>query len=392
MRRRGVSADLGASSRGERGRRSPTRRRVAVAALVLVLVAAVPGWSYGAALTAPGSATWGVRSVDWIRDHGGAPAVDAIENWWFSHDVPSSGPPAASQLPAATAPVAPGPGSASRLPVLSDAYSGHPLPQENVWQARRSDLRGRLLLATAFVRPDRSHAAVVAGVAWVRQPGVAAHLVAGTAIPGGPRWPGQADVPRSDVSHLVATFNSGWRTKDISGGFRLGRQTWPALQRGQATAVINSHGHLDVGEWGRDVGPGSDVAAARQNLALVVDDGRAAPGLDTNQGHQWGYKNNQHQYTFRSGLGSDSHGDLIYVAGAKMTLPVLAAAMIDAGIRRGMELDVHNSFPFFAVWTHPGKTNQATKLLPTMARNANRYLRPDQRDFFYLTTSTTTAS
>jgi hypothetical protein len=392
MRRRGVSDDPGASRRGERRRRSPTRRSVAVAALVLVLVAALPGWSYGVALTAPGSATWGARSVDWIKDHGGAPAVDAIENWWFSHDVPSSGPPAASQLPAATVRISPGPGPASGLPVLSDAYSGRPLPDENVWQARRSDVRGRLLLATAFVRPDRSHAGVVAGVAWARQPGLIAHLVAGTAIPGGPQWPGQADVPRSDVSRLLATFNSGWRTKDISGGFRLGRQTWPALQRGQATAVINSHGHLDVGEWGRDFGSSSDVAAARQNLVLVVDNGRAAQGLDTNQAHQWGYKNNQHQYTFRSGLGIDNQGNLVYVAGAKMTLPVLAAAMVDAGIRRGMELDVHNSFPFFAVWTHSDNTNHATKLLPTMARHANRYLRPDQRDFFYLTSSTRTAS
>jgi hypothetical protein len=374
------------------GQRSPRRRAEAlITALALIVAVAIPGWSYAAALTAPGSAPWTVRTVDWIRDNGGAPVVDTVENWWYSHYAFSTAPPGVAQLPTVTVPVAPTPGLASRLPVLTDAFPGRAMPAEDVWQTRRTDARGGLLLATAYVRPDPSHVNVVAGVAWARQPGVVAHLVAGTAMPGGPRWPGNADVPNSDVSRLVAAFNSGWRIKDISGGFRLGGQTWPALQRSQATAVIDSHGRMDVGVWGRKYGPSSDVVAARQKLALVVDGGQAVAGLATNQRHQWGYKDNQHQYTFRSGLGVDGHGDLIYVAGAKITLPVLASAMLDAGIVRGMQLDVHSSFPFFAVWTHSGRANQVTKLLPTMARNADRYLRPDQRDFFYLTTPTSTA-
>jgi hypothetical protein len=386
MSRTGVTKDPG-QRRGLR-HRLPRRRVALLIATALVLALAMPAWSYGRALTAPGAAPWSTRTVDWIRDHGGAPVVDTVENWWFSHHTPSDAPPAAAQLPATTTTVPSAPRRQRQLPVLTDPYAASPLPGEGVWQDRSLDSRGAPLLATAFVRPDPKHASVVAGVAWAHQPGVTAHLVAGTEIPGGPRWPGHADVPASDVPQLVATFNSGWRTKDISGGFQLGRQTWPPLQLGQATAVIDSRGHLDVGTWGRDVGPGSDVVAARQNLTLVVDQGRAVSGLDTNEGHHWGYKDNQHQYTFRSGLGVDRHGDLVYVAGAKMTLPVLANAMVDAGIVRGMELDVHNSFPFFAVWTHPGRTNHATKLLPNMARHADRYLQPDQRDFFYLTTAT----
>lgn len=71
-----------------------------------------------------------------------------------------------------------------------------------------------------------------------------------------------------------------------------------------------------------------------------------------------------------------------------MNLNTLAAALVDAGAVRGMELDIHNGMTFFASWLpHPDGTATPTKLLPTMTRSANRYLVPDQRDFFYLTNS-----
>lgn len=387
MKQRPTSSAAHGTSRSGPGSRGPRRRRVlGITALVLVAVLAAPSWSYAAALTAPGSAAWTTRTVDWLRDHGASPVVDAVENWWFTRHPPADVAPGAAQLPETTARAAtPRSVRPSTLPVLTGAYPGHLLPAENVWQTRRVGRHGTVLLASAFLRPDPKHAAVVVGVVGMSQPGVVAHLVAGTTMPGGPGWPGHADVPRADVSQLVATFNSGWRTKDITGGFRLGGQTSPALQNGQATAVIDSHGRLDVGAWGRDFGARSDVVAARQNLALVVDGGAAVPGLDSNLGHGWGYRDNQHQFTYRSGLGVDRHGDIVYVAGAKMTLSVLANAMVDAGMVRGMELDVHNSFPFLAIWSHANGSAQATKLLPTMARNADRYLRPDQRDFFYVT-------
>lgn len=365
----------------------PRRRRVVAVAVVLVLALPLP--SYVSALTAPGAAAWTTRTVDWARDHGASPVVDALENAWYGLRPPSSSPPSTDQLPATTVALSPAWDRSSAPPAVVDAFPRSPVTGEGVWQARRADGRGAPLLATTFLRPDRDHGGVVVGVAWVRRTGVQAHLVAGTELPGGPAWPGSADVPRADVPSLVATFNSGWRTKDISGGFRIGDQTWPALQPGQATAVIDSHGRLDVGEWGRDVGPGSDVVAARQNLGLVVDGGRPVSGLASNAGHRWGYRDNQHQFTYRSALGVDAAGDLVYVAGPGLTLPVLADALSDAGAVRGMQLDVHPPFPFFAVWTHPGGRDAAARLLPSMGWAADRFLAPDQRDFFYLTTSST---
>lgn len=349
-------------------------------------VATIPLPSYAAALTAPGEAAWTTRTVDWLRDHGASPVVDTAENWWFSLHAPADHPPTADQLPPTVIPVQPVAGDADGPPTLTDSFPTRPVPGEAVWQARRLERNGSLLLATGFVRPDPHHASVVAATAWIRSVDVQAHLVAGTTMPGGPTWPGSAQVPPGAVPDLLATFNSGWRIEDISGGVRIGRQTWPALREGQATVVIDSRGRLDVGSWGRDFGDSSDPAAARQNLALVVDGGQVATGLSSNAHHQWGYRDNQHQFTYRSGLGVDRGGNVVYVAGPGMTLAVLAQAMVDAGIVRGMELDVHSPFPFFAVWSHSAGADSAVKLLPSMGWSSERYLRPDQRDFFYLTT------
>jgi hypothetical protein len=60
--------------------------------------------------------------------------------------------------------------------------------------------------------------------------------------------------------------------------------------------------------------------------------------------------------------------------------------MVDAGIQRGMELDIHSNMASFSFWAPTAAGTVApTKLLPGMQRSADRYLSVDQRDFFYLT-------
>jgi hypothetical protein len=194
-------------------------------------------------------------------------------------------------------------------------------------------------------------------------------------------------VPRADVSALVATFNSGWKMKDIEGGFYLDGRTGKPLVNGAASVVIDDQGHVTIGQWGRDVTLTPHVTAVRQNLALIVDGGRPVDGLSVNASGRWGSTHNQLQYTWRSGIGTDATGDLIYVAGEGMTLSTLTAAMVDAGITRGMQLDIHRSMVSFASWS-PGPNGASVvpaHLLPTMPGSPDRYLQPDQRDFFYLT-------
>jgi hypothetical protein len=239
---------------------------------------------------------------------------------------------------------------------------------------------------TSFFRPDPQYPSVVAGVAWIRARDTSAHLMAGTRQPAGHGWPGGAQVQPGDVPKLVATFNSGWKMTDTHGGFFLAGQSGGHLTHGQASMVITDSGAATIGQWARDVAMNPHVVAVRQNLALIVDHGRPVSGLDANAGQRWGSYENQHQYTWRSGVGVDAAGDLIYVAGANLTLQTLAAALADVRVVRGMELDIHSALVSFAWWA-PSPTGEVgpTKLLPGMERPANRYLTADQRDFFYVT-------
>jgi hypothetical protein len=173
---------------------------------------------------------------------------------------------------------------------------------------------------------------------------------------------------------------------DAAGGFYLSGQSTGKLLNGQASLVIDGSGAATVGQWARDVKLTSQVVAVRQNLALIVDNRLPVKGLSTNSGHRWGSFENQSQYTWRSGVGVDANGNLIYVSGDNLTLKTLAVALADAGVVRGMELDIHSALVSFASWA-PSPTGKVvpTKLLPGMARPADRYLAADQRDFFYFT-------
>ncbi|MGH3631842.1 MAG: hypothetical protein ACRDRL_30935, partial [Sciscionella sp.] len=187
---------------------------------------------------------------------------------------------------------------------------------------------------------------------------------------------------------LVAAFNSGWKMKDINGGYYADGHPVVPLRNGAASMVIDTSGTVTVGQWGRDVVMGPQVAAVRQNLALIVDGGAPVPGLTDNSSGAWGNAKNQFQYTWRSGAGTDRAGNLIYVGGDKLTLAGLAQAMVEAGIRRGMELDIHPGMVTFNTF-HPAPGGPfglaAAKLLPDMPQPATRYLNPDQRDFFAVT-------
>ncbi|MHB8188678.1 MAG: hypothetical protein ACYDDU_21970 [Dermatophilaceae bacterium] len=359
------------------------RRRVVVVALALVLALLAPGVSYAQALTYPGSATWQMRSVEWLRDHGGSPLVDRIENWYYTANRPTGSAPAAAILPV----IAAGHAGAGRTLPPPPALAGHsPVLGKGTWVPGRLDPSGSPAIYTSFFRPDPQYPSVVAGVAWIRARSTIAHLVAGTREPGGHRWPGGAQVAQGDVPRLVATFNSGWKMTDTGGGFYLAGQSTGHLRDGQASLVIDDSGAATIGQWARDVAMNRHVVAVRQNLALIVDHRRPVAGLAANTGQRWGSYENQHQYTWRSGVGVDTAGDLIYVAGANLTLQTLAVALADAGVVRAMELDIHSALVSFASWA-PSLTRRVvpTRLLPGMERPADRYLAADQRDFFYLT-------
>ncbi len=369
------------TAQGEKPRR---RRWRTVVAVVLVLLVPV-GWSYGNALTYPGSASASVRSVDWLRSHGGASIVNQAEVWYYSKQEPPirgapSGPPPAptaaqvSQVQAAR--------QAGTAPTVTPAValSG---PGEGQLIPGPSARDGRTSTYTAWYRPDPRHPTLVAGALWIDPRAATLDLVAGTKEPGGGPWPGEARIPTGVRSSTVAAFNSGFLLRDSGGGFYEDGTTKGRLEPGMASLVIDRSGTPSLGEWGRDVRMTSGTQAVRQNLHLIVDGSRPVRGLVDNADRLWGSRKSQLQWTWRSGLGIDAAGNLVYVAGDHFTLTTLADALTQAGAVRGMQLDIHTNMVtanLFRLGTGDPRT-APVKLLPSMSQPATRYRAADQRDF-----------
>ena len=373
----------------------PPQRRLAVALAVAIPLAmlSVPAGSYVTALTAPGSADWQTTSVEWVRDHGGGALVDTVENWWYAHNRPTGAAPAAGTLPTDVGPARPPAAGravrpATAQPPALPLLAGQPVLAHEAEWVPNPDGGATPALYSAYFRPNADYPSQIVGVAWMNQALTSTHLFAGTAEPVPGTTPAAAQVPHDLRSRLVAVFNSGWKMADSRGGFYAGGKSLVPLQDGAASLVIDKSGRVTVGRWGRDSRLGPDVAAVRQNLQLIVDGARPVDGLADNATGAWGTPHNQFQFTWRSGLGTDRSGNLIYVAGDQLTLAGLADAMTAAGVQRGMELDIHPKTVTFNI-IHPSHSGlDATKLLPAMVKPADRYLVPDHRDFLAVTLRT----
>jgi hypothetical protein len=186
------------------------------------------------------------------------------------------------------------------------------------------------------------------------------------------------DVPEAGRSKLLATFNSAFKLSDSHGGVALDGHTYAPMRDGQATFVGYADGTVNVMEWSAGATAPSSVVFARQNLPLIVDNGRPTANLDNGE---WGATVGNAVLVWRSGIGVDRRGNLIYAAGNDQSARSLAGALARAGAVRAMELDINSYWVSFITYGASGAADPAN-LLPDMSRSASRYLEPDDRDFF----------
>lgn len=366
--------------------------------LASALLLVPPAWSYYGAMTAPGTDPWTARSVEWLRDNGMSGAVDWIEHWWYTHNPPPVGGRPRHGLPQVLGPS--GTAAAKRTTRATPAAVAHlshppnmvplvrsPLPGEGVWQPTGRTVQGVPAVYTAVFRPDAIHTSLVAAAMWMDTRLLKAVFVAGLREPGAPQ-PWGAEVPMEQRPALVAAFNSGFKINASRGGVYADGQTVRALVAGAASLVIDTNGRPNVGAWDRDFKMSPKVASVRQNLALILDHGRPAPGLPSNTNGAWGDTLGNRVFVWRSGVGVDRHGGLIYVAGPGLSAVTLAVLLQNAGCVRAMELDINSNW--VSAYTYeqidPASTAavRGVKLLPDMRRAEDRYLVPGERDFFAL--------
>lgn len=371
-------------------RRIRRRRRTAAVVVVLVVLAPVL-YSYVSTMVRPSSLPLGVRSVEWVRTHHGAWIVNTAERIYYSWSAPSKGGPALRTLPTVGAtPVRPTKSKAvvyrpaAIAPLLRPRLSG-----EGVWRSTgRVVDGGPAVLATTF-RPDPVYPRIVAYVAWFDHTRTQLALYPGRYEPPGANPRGPMQVPQAQRWRLFATFNAGFLQRDSRGGFFVNGDLVAPLRAGQGTVVAYRNGRVDVLSWRGGTRPPHDIVLATQNLPLIVSHRHPNPLLA--DGSLWGSTLGNAVRVWRSAVGVDSHGNLIYAAANDQTAASIAAVMIHAGAVRAIELDINAEWPSLIAYGQGGVEN-ATKIVPNTQQGTNRYLVPDDRDFFAVYRRTTVAA
>ena len=143
-------------------------------------------------------------------------------------------------------------------------------------------------------------------------------------------------------------------------------------------ASTPSNGRVNVIDWHHGATAPPNVEFARQNLPLMVDHGRTNPEIANGE---WGATLGNAVLVWRSGVGVDRRGNLIFAAGEDQSAESLAKALVHAGAVRAIELDINSYWVSFITYGAPGGA-APRNLLPSMVRGPSRYLEPDDRDFF----------
>ena len=357
-------------------------RRVALVAALVALIPAI--FSYIGAINAPSNSSVGIRTVEWLRDHGAAGLVAKVESVYYSLTAPSKGGPTLHALPkvgygAAGSSAAGQQGAPVEYRPPNVAAVLQPsLPGEGVWRATRPALESAPPVLVSTYRDQPEYPRVVAGLAWINTKRTTLTLNPGRLEPSVTLPRGPMDVPQGSRSKLIATFNSGFKLSDSRGGFVVGGHTYATMQDGQGTLVGYTDGHVDVMNWNYGSTAPANVSFARQNLPLIVNEGKPSPNLANGE---WGATVGNAVLVWRSGIGVDRNGNLIYASGEEQSAESLAKALVHAGAVRAMELDINSYWVSFITYAAPGAEG-AKNLLPAMDRTAQRYLEPDDRDFF----------
>lgn len=395
-------------------RRSPVGRAVrgvlTLLGVLVMVVALQMSISVVGAVRSPGNASFKAKWADWLRDHNGATVVNALEEVYFARDAPKKGGQPKHGVERVQAPKIvnikgnhnPGsgptkPGQSTPVPTTVPHLPA-PAPvrlvtasiaNEGVWQPTGPLIGGQPGLYVTQVRPDSVHTSVLVSLAYMDTKLFRLHLMPGTQEPG-QKFATPSAVINELRPKVVAAFNSGFRFNDGAGGFYLEGNEAAPLKDGKASIVIYKDGRVDIVQWGRDVRLTADVESVRQNLVLLVDNGRPVQGLNPDDNSVWGPTLNGKVLVPRTGVCVDAQGGVIYVGGPGMNITTLADTMARAGCIRGMELDINYEWAVYNIFDHTNPSDpsqvQGRKLYDEQQQSTDHFLSDNARDFFMLTT------
>lgn len=363
--------------------RAPRRRWPLLVLAVFAVVGTLVGACVVDALSVPGTDSTAAKLAEWGRSHGFNTEVTWLEKQMYLQNQPAIGGLPPGGIPAAAGAV-PQAASSTLLPdvPLAPLSGGSSLPGEGNWRTVVS-VRGRPAVQAAALRPDGQHTSFVVGVLRMDPTLVRGELRPGTTDPGG-AWPTGSALSHDDMRNVAVVFNGGFRLTDPShpGYYSQGRMVKP-LQDGEASLVLHANGTADVGSWNREVRMAPDVVSVRQNLVPLVDGGELNQSCATGGTKEWGTTIGQTAFIHRSGFGVTATGVEVYAAGPALSVCTLGRILIDAGVVRGMELDINPDWVSGAYFhAQPTGAPQCYKLFPDEKVSPRRYFDSSSRDWF----------
>ncbi len=359
----------------QRIQKASNLKRALIGAPSLFIVVVL--WSISTSLLAPGTDPLSARLAEWGRNHYLGYVVTSLENLQYTFNKPKVGgtlDPNASKLLATNAIQ-----NAKRIPsVVSPALPGEG-DLKSVFK-----VNGKPAIQVAFLRPDPEHPSYLAGIAIMQSSLLRFVQHAGFSEPGQVKKLKSTDIlAGSDLIGLAATFNSAFKLKDSLGGYYQNGIMVKPLVSDKATLAIYADGHLDIGSWGKEINMNSTLISARQNLSMLIDNGVITANLNQSVLKNWGFTVKNAHLVWRSGIGVDANGNVIYVAGNSLSVQSLANLLKTAGAVRAMELDINQQWISY-MWyptTITGAMKPSVKLV-AFTRPANRYFSQSSRDFF----------
>jgi hypothetical protein len=368
------------------------RRRILFGAAVIVLLSLLPfAVSFTNFMLRPTSMSFDERSTEWIRSlPGGNWVVDETEHYYYSLKAPKPGGAQLKSLPAVGLSTGRSPASAATKPPMQAAtwpppikpVFAQPLSGEGIWKPTGPRVDGGPPVLVTTFRPETDYPQIVAYVAWFDHTRTALAYYPGRYEPPNAAMRGPMMVPYDQRSRLLATFNAGFTHTDGNNGSTDNGLVNEPLIVGNATLIGYRNGRVAIVKWSGGANAGPNVAWTRQSLTPIVWNGQLNPALNENPNSpQWGYTLGSAVRVWRTGVGVDRRGNLIYVVANDQTVITLAKILQHAGAVQAMEFDINPEWHTLITYTHQHAL-VPTLVEPQVMQSDTRYLVPDDRDFF----------
>ena len=262
-----------------------------------------------------------------------------------------------------------------------------PISGEGQWQPMEvKAFPNQMVMAKTFVRPDQGKSYATVSLVKMDMKRLKIGVEAGTKYPGGTQGiPGPGVVPKEiqGSGDLVAVFNGGFQYKDGQYGMVVNHKTYVPIRSGLGTLLIDKDGVASMIDY--QGGPIDDSAVSiRQNGPLLIKDGQITDfvekGVDT-----WGRTTTRTMYTWRSGLGIDKDGNLIYAVGGSLLPETLGKALQAAGAVQAIQLDINPNWVRYIVYNTDSNGGYLYHpLLKNMVNGGYNYLFGYNKDFFFV--------